>query len=93
MKPICLKDRRFYRMKKAGVAFIEGMPKGVALPGNAQPEEWKPYKLWMGDLWECPDCGHQLISGVGQAPISEHYKPDFADNVRDFNATIQINDC
>lgn len=94
MKPICVRCQRFYRPKKTGLAFIEAMPKqNKAEPGTSQPELWKPYKLWRGDLWECQGCGHQAISGVGWAPVSEHYLPEFTDKCTAYNAEIQINDC
>lgn len=95
MKPICVKCQRFYRMKKAGYAFIEGMPinNGVQ-PGTAEPAGWKPYKLWAGDLWECKGCGHQLISGTGSHPIAEHYQPGFKDKVLKLvGEQFQVNDC
>lgn len=96
MKPICLPCRRFYRVKKNGVPFLEMRPtdgEAKALPGNAEPERWLPYKLWMGDRWECPDCGASIISGVGQQPMSEHYKPEFEAEVSAWNTEIKINDC
>ena len=39
--------------------------------------EGKPHKLWSADLWECPDCGYQVILGYGQNAFSEHDEPDF----------------
>lgn len=94
MKPICVPCQRFYRMKKSGRAFIEGMPlNNHARPGNSEPEWWKPYKLWSGDLWECQGCGHQIISGTGMRPIAEHYQPDFQEAVSRNNADYQVNDC
>lgn len=97
MKPICVPCQRFFRIKKAGYYFIEGMPKpGVqaALPGTAEPEQWTPYKLWSGDLWECKGCGAQIVSGVGLSPLSEHYKPDFEGRVLTTGANqLQVNDC
>lgn len=103
MKPICVSCHRFYRPKHNGYFFIEGMPTEVpacgtmdrhtAVPGLAEAKFWKPYKLWSGDLWECQGCGHQIISGVGKEPIAEHYQPDFADNMKAYDARIQINDC
>jgi hypothetical protein len=36
-----------------------------------------PYQVWNADLWECPDCGHQVILGYGQSHCSEHYETDF----------------
>ena len=94
MKPICVPCRRFYRPKKNGISFVESMPKvNGALPGNAAPNQWRPYKLWMADLWECPDCGGEILVGNGNQPISEHYEPDFAEQVRTAQPLVTINDC
>ncbi len=93
MKPICVPCHRFFRPKQTGIYFIEGMPEYKALPGNAEPDKWKPYKLWSGDLWECPDCGAQIISGTGRDRIAEHYQPDFQRQVEQLGAKIQVNDC
>lgn len=93
MKPICVKDRRFYRIVRSGRYFIEGMPKDSGVkPGNVQPEQWSPYKVWLGDLWRCPDCGHELISGVGASQVAEHYQPGF-DGWAKRAEGLQINDC
>ncbi len=95
MKPVCVKCQRFFRMKKSGDDFIEAMPLGNGIPaGNLRPECWTPYKLWVGDQWECPDCHAQILSGFGQAPISEHYQPRFKELVRELSADqLQVNDC
>jgi hypothetical protein len=94
MKPICVPCQRFYRPKKNGFAFIEGMPIGNGVePGLRQPESWEPYKLWRGDLWHCPDCGAEIIVGVAPSPMSEHYRPDFVEHVESSRATLQVNDC
>ena len=97
MKPICVKCQRFYRARKNGYYFIEGMPRaGVkrALPGTEAPEQWQPYKVWVGDLWACEGCGHELISGVGRGPVAEHYQTDFASTVERLTADqLQVNDC
>lgn len=96
MKPICVPCQRFYRMKRSGFYFVEAMPKNNLLPraGTESPHEWKPYKLWAGDLWECKGCGAQLVSGCGMKPIAEHYEPDFARAVKSFGAEqLQVNDC
>lgn len=99
LKPICVKCQRFYRPKENGYMFIEGMPicNGAAA-GLAEPENWKPYKLWRGDLWECPGCNNPIIVGTGQAPIDEHYTRTFARNklaieVGLQKSLLQINDC
>ena len=35
------------------------------------------HAVWCADLWECPDCGTQVILGYGQQPVSKNYKDDF----------------
>lgn len=94
MKPICVPCQRFFRPIKNGFAFIEGMPNGNDVkPGLAEPENWRPYKLWMGDQWKCPDCGSIIVVGVGHQPIDEHYKDSFEKSLNDFNPELQVNDC
>lgn len=95
MKPVCVPCRCFYRPKETGFSFIEGMPLNSErdIRGNRSPGSWTPYKLWSGDLWECPDCGAEIIVGVASAAISEHYLPDFHDQVSAYSATLQVNDC
>jgi hypothetical protein len=82
-------------MTVGGYYFIEGMPRvDGAKAGNAEPEKWQPYKLWVGDLWECPDCGAQILSGFGRDRIAEHYEKDFDKHVRQCGAEqLQVNDC
>jgi hypothetical protein len=94
MKPICVECRRFYRPFKNGVWFLEGRPKYNGAPTGLQaPDDWSPCKLWHGDVWMCHGCGHKLISGVGHAPLSEHYQPQFAGDVEACKPILQVNDC
>lgn len=62
---VCVSCNIQYRPEKNGVYITEFFTDG------------KPYKVWMADLWKCPKCGHLLITGFGNNPISEHYKDDF----------------
>ena len=94
MKPACVKCQRFYRVKKNGFKFVEGMPIGSNVPpGTEAPGMWSPYKLWACDLWRCDGCGHELLSGYANRPIVEHYQEGFADAVKAEGADLQINDC
>lgn len=96
LKPICVPCQRFFRPKENGVYFLEGMPLGGLIPsppGTLAPERWKPYKLWSGDKWACPDCNAEIIVGVGVAPIAIQHEKDFAETVRKFGAIYQVNDC
>lgn len=97
VKPVCVKCKCFYFPKKNGFKFIEGMPIGGShsenIRGYRHPELWEPYKLWNGDLWECPDCGSQIVVGVLGGPISEHYMSSFKEVAEALGATLQVNDC
>ena len=95
LKPICVKCQRFYRPHFNGRWFVEAMPKpGVvqAVKGSTHPEQWQPYKVWLGDEWQCQGCGHLIIVGTGLAPASEHYQEDFSKAVR-VAYYLQVNDC
>ncbi len=48
----------------------------------------KPYKIWLADLWECPDCSHQVILGYGLHAISEHYMIGFDQYLKQVTHTI-----
>lgn len=99
MKPVCVPCQRFFKMKRSGFYFTEGMPAGASggnrpAPGRAEPQMWKPYKVWSGDLWECPGCKATAIFGTGQYPLSIQHMPTFADTVKETNASqFQVNDC
>lgn len=103
MKPICIPCQRFFRCKKNDFPFIECMPITVANPadmsapalesGAASEVLWTPYKLWNGDKWECEGCGAQIVVGVAQRPIAEHYQPEFQKYVDAIKPQLQVNDC
>lgn len=94
MKPICVSCKRFYRIKKNGYSFIEGMPTVNDAPkGLSGDGQWVPYKLWVGDLWECPDCYSLIVVGVGQHPIAEHYQSEFKEKITIHQPGLQVNDC
>lgn len=98
MKPICVPCQRFMRCIKNAFIFTEAMPIGdleedEALPGKATPDKWKPYKIWAGDLWRCPDCQAKIVVGVAPQPVSEHYKPGFLEAMAAYKPKLQVNDC
>lgn len=96
VKPVCVKCQRFYRPKRNGQPLLEGMPHGPGSgePGTASPESWLAYKLWMGDLWECQGCGHQIVVGVIAGPVAEHYQPEFKKHLEYFgDRIVRVNDC
>jgi hypothetical protein len=95
MRPICVSCQRFFKPIKNGFDFIEAMPLcDDAQPGNVEPDKWTPYKLWSGDKWRCPSCNVEIVVGVGQRPIAEHYQHNFEQWVESLGAVFfQVNDC
>jgi hypothetical protein len=95
LKPICVPCQRFFRCTQTGFYFTEGMPAvPLAPPGTAEPEKWKPYKIWAGDKYECQGCGAVILSGFGQRPIRLHHEEDFATVAMALQADeFQVNDC
>jgi hypothetical protein len=33
----------------------------------------QPYMIFACDLWECPNCHFELITGLGKDPVIEHF--------------------
>lgn len=95
LKPVCVKCQRFFRMRKQGFYFIEGMPIAPdARPGRDEPEKWKPYKVWAADRWECEGCGANILSGFGLGPLAIHHQDDFEREIERRGAhRLQVNDC
>lgn len=38
----------------------------------------KPYQIWSGDCYTCPEGGESVVTGMGQIPVVEHFEPQFA---------------
>ena len=99
LKPICVRCHTFFKPKKNGFTFTEGMPlhkpDGERVqPGLVEPERWKAYKLWTGDLWECQSCGTQIIANTGAQPIAIRHECDFHEQIETHGAgKFQVNDC
>ena len=85
------------RMKKAGFAFIEGAPKPgldrLAERGKRHDDEWEPYKLWVGDLWECPGCDARILSGFANQPVAERHHSYMAEWTEKLHAELLVKDC
>jgi hypothetical protein len=89
---VCRSCAMFLRIKKNGVTVEEGMPLGP-VQADGGPESWGPYKLWQGDLYACPGCGFELVTGFAGAPLAEHYEPTYADTRRRFEPLVRVDDC
>jgi hypothetical protein len=61
-RPIhCAKCEVDFRPEKNGVRLIELFQ-----------NDKEPYAIWNADLWKCPICGVEIISGYSQHPIYHH---------------------
>jgi hypothetical protein len=81
---VCVKCQKFFRIKKNSVTVEEGMPHdGV----------WGPYKLWKAGLYECPDCGIEVVAGFAQHNFSEHYLPTYPEDRAKNPPLVTVNDC
>ncbi len=66
------------KVRRNGVNVLETLEDGTT-----------PYKVWEADLWECPECSHQVLSGFGLHAISEKHKDHFAEHLARVNITIR----
>ena len=40
-------------------------------------EDGGSYRLWFADLYRCPDCNAEVITGFGRAPLVEHWQSTY----------------
>lgn len=57
---------RFMRVKQNSVTVEELL------------EDGSPYKLWDADLWECVECGVEIITGFAQQAFAETWQSTYA---------------
>lgn len=56
---------RFMSVKKNDVTVEERLEDGA------------PYKLWSADLYECAECGVEVITDFAFHPLAEHFQPTY----------------
>lgn len=83
---VCVPCRKFFKIKLNGVAIEEGMPAG------GKDGMWRPYKLWLGDLYACEGCDTEMIF-LPDAPVAEHYQKDYAEWVQRLQPAFRVDDC
>jgi hypothetical protein len=59
--PICVACARETRCKKNGYFF----------------KDYQTAAIWSGDMYECPNCKHQVVVGVGREPVEFAGEPAF----------------
>ncbi len=67
-RPVCVKCEVELEPKKNGVGCLDYAKLSV---------DSQPYQIWDADLWECPNCHYQIVTGFGKAPIDAHYTQSF----------------
>lgn len=94
LRPICRECHRFFVAKKNGYYFLQGRRDDHDAPkGNAAPEKWQPGRIWVADLYACPGCGAEILTGFGLSPVAEGHERDFAEMVMRLKADqFQVND-
>jgi hypothetical protein len=94
LKPICVSCGTFFKPVKSGIRVLEQMPKiPQAVPGIVAADDWRPYKIWQADLYECRSCGSQVVSGYGLNPIAIQHMPDFKKMLEEHPPDVTVNDC
>ena len=95
-KPVCVKCGLFFKPKKNGAVWEEGAPIFGTQMKDGRPvdqEAWRGYKLWQGDLWECRECGAQIIVGTGFSPLSLSHEPRYKSIKASSPPLLRVNDC
>lgn len=95
-KPVCVPCQRFFRPKRNGTGVLENAPKVNGAPaGTTAPDQWRPYKLWDADMYECEGCGAQIVVGFGREPMAEHFQTErFAKRLAaKGDHVVTVNDC
>jgi hypothetical protein len=74
------------------------MPNGSSGPENIRglrrPDAWQDYKVWGSDLYECPDCEHQIVVGHGAQPIAQRHDEHYMDQKVALGAAqLEVKDC
>jgi len=65
MKPICVECETEFRMEIAGI-YVKEMYR----------DNKEVYKIHSADLWRCPKCGKQIVSGFGQKPLAQSFEEE-----------------
>ncbi len=64
-KPICVKCEVEFNFEEAGVVIAEMFEQNKEI-----------YKLWSADLFKCPICGVEIVSGFGYGAFKHHADGD-----------------
>lgn len=65
MRPVCVKCEVEFRMKEAGIYVVETYEQNKSI-----------YKIWCADVWECPICKAEIVSGFANGTAAESHSHD-----------------
>lgn len=78
-RPVCVPCGSFFQCAQNDVVVEIGELKAIEnLP--AKPE-WISHELRSADRWKCADCGHEIVIGFAQNPISHSFQADYAERL------------
>ena len=63
-RPVCVKCQTEMRPETNGIGLLDMATFG-------------PYKVWDADLYKCPSCGQEIVTGFGEGAVSHHIDEDF----------------
>jgi len=52
-------------------------------------DDGRPYQIWLGDLYRCPECRGEIVMGFGLRPVAEDWRPDFESKLKSYNPTVR----
>lgn len=78
MRPVCVKCQCEMRPKQNDVGVL-------TMAGD------QPYQLWSADLWACPGCEVEIISGFGWKAMVEHWEDNFTHHLEDYKGRLYHN--
>jgi hypothetical protein len=72
-RPFCSPCQTRFRCEKNEVAIRYG---------NEDQPERQDGSVLVGDLWKCPDCGHEIVVGWAEVPWDPNLWPRDRDRIR-----------
>lgn len=78
-RPVCAKCGVELFPKKNGVGCLD-----YAYFGEGEEQKAEEYQIWDADLWECPKCHCQIVTGFGFEPIDIHHNESFSATVKNY---------
>jgi predicted RNA-binding Zn-ribbon protein involved in translation (DUF1610 family) len=71
-RPVCVKCEVELRPEKNSVGLVDYMTLG-----EGEDEKTDPSQVWEADLWKCPVCGYEIVTGFGNSPVSTLHESNF----------------